>query len=221
MANEIITRSNILDQLEKVEVLNCEQVEIVRMTNNAAGLLSSVPMICRVERCPYANGCELCAQNIVVFGERCPIELDLVRNMFISYCRQLMINPDVDKVEAGLVKDLCAVEIQALRANKLMSFGDFLVEVVDAIDPVTGDVHYKSDLHVAVAWSERLLNQKIRILDSLVATPMARLKYRGDTGVQGLQEKMAELKRKMEDLMPKTGGQREVFEIATYVEEDE
>jgi hypothetical protein len=191
------------------------------MTNSAAGLLSSVPMICKAERCPYANGCLVYSEGLVVTGERCPLESDLVRSMFISYCRQLTINPDIDKVEAGLIKDLCSVEIQALRANKLMSFGDFLVEVVDAIDPVSGDVHYKSDLHVAVAWSERLLNQKLRILDALVASPVAKVKYRGDTGVQGLQEKMAELKRKMEDLMPKSSEEAEVYEIATYVHEDE
>lgn len=221
MSDEVVLRSTVLDELEKIETANDCQRELVKMTNSAAGLLSSVPMVCKTERCPYASGCPLYCEGVAIAGERCPIETDLVRAMFVSYCRQLEINPDYDKVEAGLVKDLCSVEIQALRANKLMSFENFLVEVVDAIDPATGDVYYKKDLHIAVSWSERLLNQKLRILESLVASPMAKLKYRGDSGIQDLQKKMGELKKRMESLMPSLKDEEEAYIISSYESHEE
>jgi hypothetical protein len=97
-----------------------------------------------------------------------------------------------------------------------MSFGDFIVDIVDSIDPVSGQVYYKKDLHVAVSWSERLLSQKLRILDSLVASPIAIAKFRGGTGEKTLQDRIVELKKRVDVLASPDDSANEVFEIESY-----
>ena len=213
MAEEVSIRSNILEELSSVKTSDSTQIDLVKQANSAYGLLSSIPMVCKTKNCPYASVCPLQRALVAVTGDRCPIEADLIKNMFVSYCRELDINPDYDKVQAGLVKDLCSVEIQAVRANKLMGFEDFIVDSVEAIDPSTGKVYFKKDLHIAVTWSERLLNQKIRILDTLAATPLIRAKYMGGEGKQTLLDKVNKLKARVEELMPKEEEESKVYEV--------
>jgi hypothetical protein len=169
--------------------------------------------------CSYSEVCPIHQAELTSVGDRCPIETDLTRDMFVSYCQELMINPDYDKVQAGLVKDLCSVEIQALRANKLMSFKDFIVDVVDAINPRTGEVIYRKDLHIAILWSEKLINQKIRILDTLAATPIIKVKYQGGIKTETLQDKLLALRKQVEALMPKDETVAEAYQIDEWREE--
>lgn len=220
MSEELVKSSVTLAELDSVDV-SCEQKDVVKSNNSAAGLLSSIPMLCRLESCPYSDGCALFAEGLVERGDRCPLELDLVKNMFVSYCRQLEINPDIEKIEAGLIKDLCSIEIQALRANKLMSFGEFLVDAIDAIDPVSGEVYYKKELHIAVSWSERLLSQKLRVLDALVASPLSRVKYKGETGNQSLQDRVAELKRRVDKFSSDNIREENVFDVTGWSDSEE
>lgn len=216
MAEEVTVRSKVLDSLANTKTSDSSQIDLVKQANSAYGLLSSIPMVCKSDRCPYADICPLERALVTVEGDRCPIEADLLKNMFVSYCHELEINPDTDKVQAGLVKDLCSVEIQAVRANKLMGFEDFIVDAVDAIDPNTGKVYFRKDLHISVAWSERLLNQKIRILDTLAASPLTRAKYLGGEGKQALQDKVNKLKSQVEQLMPQDNSKSEVYDIEDW-----
>ena len=213
------TRSQILEELECTDIGTGEQEAIVKRANSAYGLLSSIPMICRKDKCPYKDVCLIYLEGVAQECVRCPIETDLIKNMFISYCRELNINPDVDKVQAGLVKDLCSIEIQAFRANKIMSFEDFLIDAIDAINPATGEIYYRKDTHVAVTWSERLLNQKIRVLETLAATPLARIKYMGTSGKTTLQDKIAALKSDVEKLMPKEDVEDKIYDLQSWKEE--
>lgn len=220
MADEVAVRSTILEDLASIENSNERQENLVRQINSAYGLLASIPMICRTNSCPYAAVCAVNAAGAVELGERCPIEADLIRNMFISYCNELEVNPDIQKVQAGLIKDLCSIEIQAIRANKLMSYQDFIVEVVDSVNARTGEVYYKNDLHVAVTWSEKLLNQKMRILDALAATPLVKARFLGGTKTDVLMDRLAALKKSIEPLLPPDTTADSAFEIARYESED-
>jgi hypothetical protein len=221
MTEELITtkKSSILEELENIPTSNPSQQELVKQANSAFGLLSSIPMICRADNCSYCESCPVHGAELAIEGNRCPIETDLVRNMFISYCNELNINPDTDKVQAGLVKDLCSVEIQALRANKVMSFADVIVDVVDSIDQRSGTVYYKKDLHIAVLWSEKLLAQKVKILDTLAATPLVKLRYEGGTKTESLLDRISSLKKKMEAMMPKDMTENETFDVEGWKEE--
>lgn len=219
MSEELVIKSSIIEDLEKIEIASEQQEAIVRQSNSAYGLLSSIPMKCRGNQCPYASICPLLENGLAEIGSRCALEATMVRDMFVAYCTELDINPDVDKIKAGLVKDLCSVEIQALRANKLMSFSDFIVDAVEAINPVTGDIIYRDDLHIAVAWSERLLNQKIRILDTLAASPLVRAKYLGGLEKKSILDAMAEKRQLVEKMMQTDNSDEAEYEITDWREE--
>lgn len=214
MSEEIEARSTILEELGNTVIASNEKMAAVKQANSAFGLLSSIPMICRASDCPYSGVCPVYQGEFCRPGERCPIELDLVRNMFSSYCIELGINPDFDKIQAGLIKDLVSVEIQAIRANKVLSFGDFIVKVVDSINQRTGEVYYKDDIHVAMVWTERLLNQKIRILDTLAATPLIKMRYLGESKKDSLLDKISSLKKQVESLLPKVE-EEETYDISS------
>lgn len=217
MSEELAVTSDIIEELKRSEPTEVRQ-ELVKQANSACGILSSIPMVCHLEKCPYSEVCPILQKGLVEEGERCPIETDLVRNMFIAYCQELSINPDIDKVQAGLIKDLCSVEIQAMRANKLMSYQDFLVNAVDAVNNRTGEVYYKKDLHIAVTWSERLLNQKMRILDALAATPLVKAKYLGGAKVDTLLDRMSALKERVDAISPTDDEEESTYDIEDWRE---
>jgi hypothetical protein len=216
MANELIKRDSVmLSELAKEMEPDEQRRTLVKRANSAYGMLSSIPMKCKTSKCPFAEACPLQEMDSCEEGERCPLESDMIREMFIGYCTELEVNPDIDKVQAGLIKDLCSVEVQALRASKLMSYGDLLVRVVDAINQRTGDVIYKDIVNEACVWSERLISQKIRILDTLAATPLVRAKYLGGDTKRTLQEILNEMRAAAEKVMP-----HEVADDAVYDTED-
>jgi hypothetical protein len=220
MSNEVEKRSKILDDLEALEICDRRTNELVERANSTFGLLSSIPMLCR-ELCIYREVCPLAQDGIQPVGERCPIETDLVKGMFVSYCRDLGINPDVDKVEAALIKDLCVVEVQAFRATKLMGFRDFIEQNVTAVNPNNGEVYYKDDLHISVTWTEKLINQKIKILDTLVATPYSRLKATGKMDKGNLSSTLSKYKIHSLNIVPQEDIEAQEYEIGKYTEEEE
>lgn len=214
-------RSNILDTLEEASLGTSAQAEIVKMHNSALGILSSVPMLCR-EECQYRQVCPLADERVDPVGERCPIEVDLLRSMFVSYCRELEINPDTDKIQAGLVKDLCVIELQAFRASKLMGFRNLVERSVDAVNPNTGEVYYKDSISVIAGWSERLLTQKLRVLEALAATPLVRLKALGSIDKTSILDKLSEMRDKLAtQMMPYSNAKIDEYEIEAYIDDGE
>ena len=213
--NKIELRSTILDSLEALEIVDDRTRDLVKMSNSTYGLLSSVPMLCR-DTCMYKEICPLAKEDIAPVGDRCPIEVDLIKSMFVAYCRDMAINPDTDKVEAALVKDLCVIEVQAFRATKLMGFKDFIEQSVTAVNPNNGEVYYKDDLHISVLWNEKLLNQKIRVLDALVATPYARLKATGRLDKSSVASKLSGYKAQTLNIMPREEYINEEYDIGSY-----
>ena len=220
MSREVETRSKILDELEALQIADDRTAQLVEMSNSTYGMLASVPMVCR-ENCIYREICPLVTDGIAPYGDRCPIEVDLIKSMFVHYCRDLGINPDFDKVEAALVKDLCVIEVQAFRATKLMGFQDFIEQNVTAVNPATGEVYYKDDLHISVTWTEKLINQKIKVLETLVATPYARLKATGKLEKSNLSSTLSKYKIHALNIVPQDDVSHEEYEIGTYQEDEE
>jgi hypothetical protein len=217
MVDELIKRdSQMLADLAQEMEPDQQRRALVKKANSAYGMLSSIPMKCRAADCHFAEACPLQEMELCEEGERCPLESDLVREMFIGYCIELAVNPDVDKIQAGLIKDLCSVEVQALRASKLLSYGDLLVRVVDAINQRDGTVYYKDIINEATTWSERLLAQKIRILDTLAATPLVRAKYMGGDTKRTLQDILSEMRAAAELAMPHEKTDDAVYDVESW-----
>lgn len=143
-----------------------------RLRQTKHGLYSSVPIICRAETCPYAEACELVQMNIAPFGEKCPMEIAAMEDLFMRYCRELDVDPSdpEQQIDSILIKEVVDIDISLLRCDKKMAINaDFIIDnIVGFTDD--GDALVKKELHPLTDYKERLRNQKYKTLNLLDST---------------------------------------------------
>lgn len=180
------------------------------------GLLSSVPLICRGNRCPFSETCPISIDKREV-GARCPVEIAAMTKRFEDYCQSLGVTEN-DAVDLGLIKELVDIEVQMIRAdNKMAMSPDFIEEFVCAVDPRTGTQFFQTKLSPVIDYKERLRRERHRILQLLASTRKDRMmmnKSSADPSTQAAQ--LIERLREME----KNGQIRHVIEIRDQVESD-
>lgn len=139
------------------------------------GIVSSIPIICKAEDCPYYPTCPLRALGVSVStikGQRCPVEVTKILRKFEEYVEQFQVDIDnVDHVVLSLIKELIDYDIQIERADNIMaSDGHFLADEVVGVDangrPIKNKVISKP-----VDYKERALKKRHEILSLLNSTP--------------------------------------------------
>jgi hypothetical protein len=141
----------------------------VAMSNTKHGMVAAIPIICKGSECPYVATCTLEPLDLMVPGERCPLEIASIVQRFDAYMESLDIRPD-NVVDMSLIKNLVDLEIQICRADKKVAInGDFIEEVIAAIS-TQGVPYYKPELSKAAEFKLKLLNEHARVLNLLHAT---------------------------------------------------
>lgn len=141
----------------------------VAMAQTKHGLFASVPIVCKGIKCPYADTCALIPKDLVVPGERCPLEIAAIMDRFQSYMEHLGIEPD-NIVDMNLLKNLIDLEIQIVRTDrKTASSGDMIERVFAAVDDA-GEAHYKPEISKATELKLKLISEHGKILNLLHAT---------------------------------------------------
>jgi hypothetical protein len=106
------------------------------------------------------------------FGERCPIEIAALEDLFNRYCEELGINPEDPRqsIDTQFVRKLVDLDISILRCDKKMAWdADFIIEnVVNMTED--GDPITRAELHPAIAYKEKLFEKKFKILQLLNST---------------------------------------------------
>lgn len=195
--------------------------KILEKHNTAAGLMSTIPLRCRSEDCPYKDGCPLLKAGLDPKGETCPIEMHLLISMYLGFCEELLINPDQDFIDAALVRDLCNVLIQEVRTEKILANEHFVTENVVGVDR-DGNPTYRKEPHIAIMYSEKLHKKKMEIMEVLLATRIAKVKAAKTLGAT-IAEKNRTLAA-MGDLLLRLSAsekQKEREEVAYEIEEAE
>lgn len=160
---------------------NNAAMEAVQKMNTASkatgkhGIIASIPIICRGNKCPYVETCPMKALEINVDelnGQRCPVEVSTIMRKFEEYIDYFNIDLDsVDHVVIGLIKELIDYEIQIERADNIMAKqGDFLEEVVVGIS-ADGKPIKNKEIAKPVDYKERATKKKHDILQLLNSTP--------------------------------------------------
>lgn len=139
------------------------------------GVVSSIPIICRGDKCPYYETCTMPALGIdieTIVGQRCPIEITKIMNKFNAYVEDFDISlEDADLVTIGLIKELIDYEIQIDRADSVMARqGDFLEEVVVGVD-ANGRPIKNKEIAKLIDYKERATKKRHDILQLLNSTP--------------------------------------------------
>lgn len=150
-----------------------QAIEIAkRLRNTKHGMYASVPIICKAEGCPYADSCELQQMQLAPYGEKCPMEIAAIEDLFARYCDDMNINAEDPRqqVDAILVKEVVDIDISMLRCDKKMAVSaDFIIEqIVGMTDE--GEAMSRQELHPLTEYKEKLRAQKYKTLNLLNST---------------------------------------------------
>lgn len=154
----------------KLSEQGLEAVRIaVGMATTKHGLYSSIPMICKGEKCPYAKVCPLVDVGMAPEGERCSLEIAMILRKFEEYGNEFGIDED-NVVDMGLVKDLIDYDIQIFRAeNKMAVDGDFTEEYVITVTE-GGEAITDQRISKAAEYKERIQTKKFKVLELMNST---------------------------------------------------
>lgn len=144
----------------------------MRKQNTKRVVLSSIPLVCKSHHCPFNGTCDFYAHDLAPEGDRCPIEIAAIEDLFIRYCKELGINPEDPEqtIDTMMVKELVDLDVQILRCDsKLAIDADFVVENVVGQDRDGNSISQKS-LHTASTYKEQLRASKYKTLQLLNST---------------------------------------------------
>lgn len=143
-----------------------------RLRATKHGMYASIPIICKAEACPYAEQCELFQMGMAPYGEKCPVEIAAIEDLFRRYCSDLNVDPEdpTQQVDAIMVKELVDIDVSMLRCDKKMAISaDFILDqVVGMTDD--GDAVVRQELHPLTEYKEKLRTQKYKTLNLLNST---------------------------------------------------
>jgi len=139
----------------------------LRLSN--AGFYHSIPILCKGSDCPYADTCALLEEGLAPAGEKCPMEIAAVEQLFDAYVQELKVEPG-NIVDLSLIKELVDLDIAILRCdNRLAIDADFIQEVAVAVTP-KGFVISKPELHKAADYKGKLMEKRHKVLNLLNST---------------------------------------------------
>ena len=148
-------------------------VETIRPRNTRASIFTSIPMKCHGDACYVAESCPLLAQNLAPLNKPCPIEMTMVKDFVEEYMVELGVDAD-NLIEVSMIRDLVDQEIQYARKTKVLSQENFIQENVVGVDPKSGEVILRKELHLAVELEDKLHKRKKELRNQLLATREAR-----------------------------------------------
>lgn len=156
-----------------------ETRRLVNYINNLkTGFQAAVPMLCTGEICPFSKKCPLNENNNFPMGQECPIE-DTIKDIWYNdYAKELEISGE-SKIDSSLVQDLVLWDMLSKRAvEELASDPKILKKTVAGFQNTkTGPQPiYKDEINQRLNFLERAQRNKMKIMESLIATREAKSK---------------------------------------------
>src|SRR5699024_9266600 len=157
---------------------NPEAVEAIdlakRLRSTKHGLYANVPIICKAESCPYAHSCPLLEAGVAPFGEKCPIEIAAIEDLFDRYAENFDIDLDnrkaSDTVDLMMIKDLVDADIGLLRCDNKMAWdADYIIHNTVGVNE-DGEAITRQELHPLTDYREKLINRKHKTFQLLNST---------------------------------------------------
>lgn len=146
----------------------------VRPSKTRTAMFANIPIMCKGNRCVFAEVCPLLKKDLAPVGEKCPIEMAMVQQFQNEYMIDLGVDED-NLIEVALVRDLVDQEVQYHRKSWLLSMEHFIQENVMGVSP-QGEVIMKKELHLAVELEDKLHRRKRDIRNQLLATRESKAK---------------------------------------------
>jgi hypothetical protein len=172
------------------------------------GFQAAMPIVCIGEQCPYAKKCPLGENNNYPMGQECPMESYLKESWYVEYVKDLEIQVG-SKIDESLVQDLVLWDMLSKRALEELAVDPKIVkrsvagfqQTSEGMKPI-----YKEEMNQRLAFLEKAQRQKMKIMDSLIATREAKSKdtsrmiHDPSTYAAKLLDKAKQLKDKAADM---------------------
>lgn len=173
--------------------------------------LSSMPLLCKVEKCPYARVCPVLkimpqAEWESLRDTACRADVVESTRLFAEQVQSLHISPENsgDIISVSSLVRLLLIQ-RRLDWELSLNEGGMFDERVDAINPLTGHVHYKRVSSDILKEQERVNKQIASVQSALASTRRDRLAQQNTERAQSnvlTQLLAASRVRKQEQLSP-------------------
>ena len=201
-----------------IDEAGIKAVNSIKSMNEQIGpakYFSSLPIKCLgKDHCIYSDTCfidKMDSDPEDFIGQVCPIEVELILNLFESYSTEFDLKDLGDKKNTtviGLLKDLIDTELQIERANKrLMKSGEYLEDRAIGFNERTGEVLSNKEINQHILFKEKMQERKSKILNLLQATPKDKAgsndgsKFTPDIYAAEILKRAKELQEKEEDVI--------------------
>lgn len=117
--NELMKTSNVWGLSQKgLSAVN----GAMQMLSTKTGIYAKVPIHCKGDKCPYAEGCQI-LEYFDPKGEPCPIEIANIRQKYVQYYNEfnLMDSETASYTDKALVDEIITMEIYMERCKALMA----------------------------------------------------------------------------------------------------
>lgn len=167
------------------------------MRNTRHGLYARAPMICKGENSPCYKTCPLKEFDLLPDGERCPIEIAAIIDIFSGYCDSLQVDPQ-NIVDLGLVKELSQIEVTMDRCTDRIAQEDMVQQVTVGVSE-NGQKIEQPQIHKALEIYDKMSKRKHEILKLLASTRQDQSKdEKGKSDIAAELIEMVQKKRRLE-----------------------
>ena len=169
----------------------------------STGINASIPMTCTGDQCPFKTSCPYVAANRIPIARPCLVEAQLIRLWTEQFINEFEVDMD-NYTELHLVSELTEFNVYEMRITKYLAdhHPSLMQDVVVSID-ATGEEIVNQEISRAFDLKERIKKNRMKVLESLMATRKERVKLKIDSaGNNSAADKMSDLKDKL-DLLQK------------------
>lgn len=139
------------------------------MISTRHGLYASIPLVCKGNDCPHISTCGLDLYDMSPEGERCPLEIAKMDQLYKKYANELEIDEE-SQIDLSLLKELIDVEITIDRADSLLAQeGSFIQDVTVSVTE-NGHRVTRPEIHKAAEIKDKLSKRKQEVMKNLNAT---------------------------------------------------
>lgn len=143
------------------------------------GTSAAIPLLCAgPEKCPMGKKCPLNAINVYPIAESCIVEVNLLNSWTCDYIKEFGVDPDSIS-QMVLINRLVELDLLDYRANMGLSgirdseAPTLLKTTIIETDTTTTE---QVNLHPLLEAKSRFHNERLKLLEALVATPRERYK---------------------------------------------
>lgn len=154
----------------KVDLAN----KVVNKTSVVKQMFSAIPMRCKGDKCHARLSCPLYLEGIPPVGQKCPIEMRLIRQLSEVLGESLQVDFN-DFTEVSQLRVIVDQEIQMMRASNYLAEEGFIMDNVIGIGE-DGEAILKKEMSLAVELQDRIHKRLKDYRAQLLATRADRVK---------------------------------------------